>query len=110
MSVSAAAGTFSVQRGKGTPLITPSDLPPAEHFIDGEFRSGSRGQTADVVDPSNESAFARVVSGTTEDRSGQAGPRLRERVKIWTRRTTPSPGGVRATSSTRWMSTPSRRR
>src|SRR5688572_25823523 len=80
MSVSAAAGTFSVQRGKGTPLVTPSDLPPAEHFIDGEFRSGSRGQTTDVVDPSNESTFARVVSGTTEDRSGQAGPRLRERV------------------------------
>jgi hypothetical protein len=48
MSVSEAVGTFDVKRGKGTPLVTPSDLPPAEHFIDGEFCSGSRGQTAAV--------------------------------------------------------------
>jgi aminobutyraldehyde dehydrogenase len=67
MSVSEAAATFSVQRGDNTPLVSPSDLPPAEHFIDGEFRSGSRGETADVIDPSNESTFAQVVSGTAED-------------------------------------------
>jgi aminobutyraldehyde dehydrogenase len=67
MSVSEAAAAFSVQRGDNTPLVSPSDLPPAEHFIDGEFRSGSRGETADVIDPSNESTFAQVISGTAED-------------------------------------------
>jgi aminobutyraldehyde dehydrogenase len=67
MSVSEAAATFNVQRGDNTPLVSPSDLPPAEHFIDGEFRSGSRGETTDVVDPSNESTFTRVASGTSED-------------------------------------------
>jgi aminobutyraldehyde dehydrogenase len=67
MSVSEAAAPFSVQRGDNIPLVSPPDLPPAEHFIDGEFRSGSRGETADVIDPSNESTFAQVVSGTAED-------------------------------------------
>jgi aminobutyraldehyde dehydrogenase len=88
LSIAEAAGTFEVKRGKDNSLVTPADLPPAEHFIGGEFRSGSGGHTTDVIDPSNESTFARVASGTTEDVDLAVAAAVRAR-KDWGRRRTP---------------------
>ena len=41
-------------------LLTDGDLPPEQHFIDGAFQPAVVGRFIDVVDPANESVFARV--------------------------------------------------
>ena len=60
--------SLTVRRTDGAiPLISESDLPPAGHFIDGEFRPGSSGATLDVVDPCHEKTLAQVAEGTVAD-------------------------------------------
>jgi aminobutyraldehyde dehydrogenase len=60
--------TATVRRAPHVPpLITAADLPPARHFIDGEFVDGSAGSVIDVVDPSSESTIAQIPEGSAED-------------------------------------------
>jgi aldehyde dehydrogenase (NAD+)/aminobutyraldehyde dehydrogenase len=46
---------------------TASILPPAGHFINGSFVSGSSDQLIDVVDPTTEQVIASVQAGTASD-------------------------------------------
>lgn len=64
MSTTPAATT--VRRG-GDAVLIEGDLPPEQHFIDGEFRDGQSGTFIDVVDPSNGEVFARVPEGTAAE-------------------------------------------
>ena len=57
----------TIRRSQGPSLLSEGDLPPEQHFIDGQFRAGSSGQFIDVVDPCNGSVFARVAQGTAGD-------------------------------------------
>ncbi len=57
----------AVRRNTGPSLISASDLPPDQHYIDGRFRPGSSGRFIDVVNPSNGEVFARVADGTAGD-------------------------------------------
>ncbi|HET7398558.1 MAG TPA: aminobutyraldehyde dehydrogenase [Intrasporangium sp.] len=58
---------FEIRRSEGSSLLAQDDLPPEQHFIDGEFRPGGSGRFIDVVDPCTGSAFARVAEGTAAD-------------------------------------------
>ncbi|WP_416972171.1 aminobutyraldehyde dehydrogenase [Streptomyces sp. 4F14] len=60
--------TAMVRRAvEAPPLITEVDLPPARHFIDGNFVEGSTDRVIDVVDPCSEAVIARIPEGTAED-------------------------------------------
>lgn len=59
--------TTEIRRSTAGPLLSPGDLPPAQHFIGGEFRDGSSGRFIDVVDPCDGTVFARVPEGSAAD-------------------------------------------
>lgn len=56
-----------IRRSEGPPLPSPGELPPEQHFIDGEFRPGSNGRFIDVVDPCNGTVFAQAAEGSAAD-------------------------------------------
>jgi aminobutyraldehyde dehydrogenase len=66
MTTSVSAPT-EVRRSESPSLLSAGDLPPEQHFIDGQFRPGLSGRFIDVVDPCNGSVFARVAEGTADD-------------------------------------------
>ncbi|MFE7226628.1 aminobutyraldehyde dehydrogenase [Nocardioides sp. NPDC057577] len=57
----------TVQRATGDSLLTPADLPPAGHFIDGSFATSEAADWTDVVDPSTERVITQVANGTADD-------------------------------------------
>ncbi|MEV0181812.1 aminobutyraldehyde dehydrogenase [Streptomyces sp. NPDC050625] len=68
MTTAPTSTTSGVRRTVGLrPLITEADLPPARHFIDGNFAEGSTERVIDVVDPCSEAVIARIPEGTAED-------------------------------------------
>ncbi|MFJ9543459.1 aldehyde dehydrogenase family protein [Streptomyces sp. NPDC101225] len=68
MTTTAGPTTAAVRRAADVPpLITAADLPPARHFIDGDFVAGSTGRVIDVVDPCTEQVVARIPEGGAED-------------------------------------------
>ena len=62
-----SAPATEIRRSTAGPLLSPGDLPPQQHFIDGRFTDGSSGRFIDVVDPCNGAVFARVPEGTAAD-------------------------------------------
>ncbi|MDN5763532.1 MAG: aldehyde dehydrogenase family protein [Microlunatus sp.] len=62
-SVSAPTGI----RRSDASLLRPKDLPPGQHFIDGQFRAGESGRFIDVVDPCSEQVIARVPEGSADE-------------------------------------------
>ena len=67
MTTTASPTETQIRRSEGPALPADGDLPPEQHFINGEFRAGSSGRFIDVVDPCNGSVFARVPEGTAAD-------------------------------------------
>ncbi len=67
MTTTASPTETKIRRSEGPALLAAGDLPPDQHFINGEFRAGSSGRFIDVVDPCNGSVFARVPEGTAAD-------------------------------------------
>jgi aminobutyraldehyde dehydrogenase len=64
----AAGPTTTVRRAADAPpLITPADLPPAQHFINGTFLDPSPARLIDIVDPCTESVIAQTPEATTQD-------------------------------------------
>ncbi|MFI7068000.1 aldehyde dehydrogenase family protein [Kribbella sp. NPDC050124] len=50
-----------------TPLIDATDLPPAQHFINGSFEAGRASELITIVDPSTAEIIAHSPAGTVED-------------------------------------------
>lgn len=48
-------------------LITAEELPPGQHFIAGQFRTGADNGSLAVVDPCTEDTICDVLQGTTAD-------------------------------------------
>ncbi len=67
MTTSISPAVTEIRRYDGPPLLSEGDLPPQQHYIDGEFRPGSSGRLTDVVDPCNGSVVAQVAEGTADD-------------------------------------------
>ena len=59
--------TTTIRRSESPSLLSEGDLPPEQHFIDGEFRTGTSDRFIDVIDPCREEVIARVVEGTADD-------------------------------------------
>jgi aminobutyraldehyde dehydrogenase len=67
MTTLMSTAQIEIRRSEGPALLIDGDLPPEQHFINGEFRAGSTGTFIDVVDPCNGLVFARVAEGTAAD-------------------------------------------
>ena len=48
-------------------LLAADQLPPGQHFIAGQFRTGTDNGSAAVVDPATENTICEVLQGTTAD-------------------------------------------
>ena len=60
--------TTHVRRTPGTTrLIDSTELPPAQHFVNGAFEDAPGAEYLEVVDPSTEEVIARVPAGSTDD-------------------------------------------
>lgn len=66
-TVSPPSTATTTIRRSDTNLLREGDLPPEQHFIDGEFRAGSSERLIDVIDPCREQVIARVIEGTAAD-------------------------------------------
>ncbi len=68
MTMSSDRTTATVRRAAGAPpLVTATDFPPAQHFINGGFVDASSVRGIDVVDPCSEDILIQVPEGTAED-------------------------------------------
>ncbi|GAA0528460.1 gamma-aminobutyraldehyde dehydrogenase [Saccharopolyspora subtropica] len=68
MPASADFGTAEVRRAPDAPpLVKADDLPPARHFIGGEFVEAMSESCTDVVDPCSEEILVQIPEGTAED-------------------------------------------
>lgn len=68
MTTSTDLGAATVRRASGaSPLVTATDLPPAQHFIDGGFVDASSDDFVDVVDPCSEDVLIQIPEGTAAD-------------------------------------------
>ena len=68
MTVAATTTSGTVRRAaEASQLITADELPPRQHFIAGEFRSGASTTSQPVVNPVTESEICQVAEGTAED-------------------------------------------
>lgn len=61
-----AQHTFTL-RMTPTDKVRAPQLPPAGHFINGEFVSGASSDTSDVVNPATGEVITKVLAGGTED-------------------------------------------
>lgn len=68
MSTPAQPASATVRRAsEARPLVSATDLPPSQHFVDGQFIGSTSDQLIDVVDPCSEAILCRTPDGTTDD-------------------------------------------
>lgn len=68
MTTSSDRTTTTARRAAGAPpLVTATDFPPAQHFINGGFVDAPSDRSIDVVDPCSEDVLIQIPEGTAED-------------------------------------------
>ncbi|GAA3357584.1 4-hydroxy-tetrahydrodipicolinate synthase [Saccharopolyspora gregorii] len=68
--VSPVAPTAKAEVRRSTdarPLVAAAELPPARHFIAGDYADSTSTRLLDVIDPCSEQVLCRTPDGTTDD-------------------------------------------